>query len=176
MSTSKTAIAAVLVAGLAAAMPALAKDDIPDKRMYDVYREAGKTFNVPPRILAAMHFVEHGYGKGTRKGDFKGPYGFGDNAWNTHRKAYKKGKRPDDYPYRGRDIKRCKRRKPCIHDLFDSAMAAAEMLRDNGANRRVDSRGTKKALCYFNTGVNDKKCDYEKRVIKKARSYSTKRL
>jgi hypothetical protein len=155
---------------------ALAKDDVPDKRMYKVYKEAGRSFDVDARLIAAMHFVEHTYGPGARKGDFLGPFGFGDNAWGRYKDAYRKGKRPKSYPYQSGRLKRCRDEHPCIHDLFDSAMAAAEFLQDSGADHALDSRGTRKALCYFNTGAADKKCDYEKRVIKKAGEYQARRF
>lgn len=153
---------------------ALAGDDIPDKRMYDVYRAVDKAFEVDGRIIAAIHFTEHTYGMGAKKGDFKGPFGFGDNAWGTHKRAYKKGTRPKEYPYASTELKRCDSRRPCIYDLFDSAMAAGSFLRANGADGELDSRGTRKALCYFNTGQDSRKCDYEKKVTKKAGKYQEK--
>jgi hypothetical protein len=157
------------VAGLPAA--AAAKDDVPDKRMYAVYDGAGRAFDVDGRIIAAMHFTEQGYGPGSRKGSYLGPFGFGDNAWSRHKKAYRKGRRPKSYPYESGRLKRCRDEHPCIFDLFDAAMAAASFLIEAGADDTLDSTGTRKALCYFNTGARDKKCDYEKRIIKKAGEY-----
>jgi hypothetical protein len=164
-------LSVTLALASACAAPAIAKDDVPDKRMYAVYAEAGRTFGVDGRLIAAMHFVQHTYGPGARKGSYLGPFGFGENAWSRHKDAYKKGKRPKRYPYQSGRLKRCRGEHPCIHDLFDSAMAAASFLEEGGADKKLDSRGTRKGLCYFNTGVADKKCDYEKRVIKKAEEY-----
>jgi hypothetical protein len=166
----------MLALASACVVPAMAKDDVPDKRMYAVYSEAGRSFGIDGRIIAAMHFTEHTYGPGARKGAFLGPFGFGENAWSRHKDAYKKGKRPKKYPYQSGRLKRCRDEHPCIHDLFDSAMAAASFLEEGGADKSLDSKGTRKGLCYFNTGVADKKCDYEKRVIKKAGEYNKGRF
>lgn len=175
MRTTLTA-AAVIAFALAGSAPAAAKDDVPDKRMYAVYVEAGRSFGISPRIIAAIHFIEHGYGAGARKGTYLGPYGFGDNAWSRHKRAYRKGKRPKSYPYQSGRLKRCRDKHPCIHDLFDAAMAAAQFLKDAGGRGEANSRGSRKALCYYNTGVAHKKCDYEKRVLKKVKTYSRKRF
>jgi hypothetical protein len=167
---------AFVLALLVAAPPATAKDDVPDKRMYLVYRAVGHSFAVDGRIIAAMHFRENTYNVGARKGQFLGPFGFGDNAWGDHGKAYRKGKRPKSYPFQSGRLKRCRDKHPCIHDLFDAAMAAGEFLEANGSDGGIDSRKTKKALCYFNTGVKDKKCEYEELVIEKAKEYRAKRF
>ena len=163
-----------LALALLPAGSAHAGDDIPDKRMYDVYGAVQKAFGVDGRIIAAIHFTEHTYGKGAKKGLYKGPYGFGDSAWGSHKRSYKKGKRPKDYPFASKDLKRCDGREPCIHDLFDAAMAAGSFLRAAGADGELESRGTRKALCFYNTGTDSRKCDYEKRVIKKASEYKQK--
>jgi hypothetical protein len=174
----RIALTLALTLALAAAggTSALAKDDVPDKRMYDVYGSAADAFDIDGRILAAMHFTEQTYGPGARKGIYLGPFGFGDNAWSRHKKAYKKGKRPKKYPYQSGRLKRCRDEHPCVFDLFDAASAAASFLVEGGADGKLDSRGTRKALCYFNTGADDKKCDYEKRVIKKAEEYKKGRF
>jgi hypothetical protein len=170
-----TALMAVLCT--VAAPPALgAKDDVPDKNMYAVYAEAGRSFDIDARLLAAVHFTEQTYGPGARKGAYLGPFSLGDNAWGRYEDAYKKGKRPKRYPYQSGRLERCRDKHPCIHDLFDAAMATADFMQDNKADDSLDSSGTRKALCYFNTGVFDKKCDYEKRVIKKAEDYDRKKF
>ena len=170
-------IALIAVLSTVPASPALgAKDDVPDKSMYKVYAEAGRSFDIDARLLAAVHFTEQTYGPGARKGTYLGPFSLGDNAWGRYEDAYKKGKRPKKYPYQSGRLARCRDKHPCIHDLFDAAMATADFMRDNKADDTLDSNGTRKALCYFNTGVFDKKCEYEKRVIKKAESYDRKRF
>lgn len=169
-------MALTLALAAAGAGAAVAKDDVPDKRMYEVYGAAGDAFDIDGRIIAAMHFTEQTYGPGARKGTYLGPFGFGENAWGRHKKAYKKGRRPKKYPYQSGRFKRCRDEHPCIFDLFDSASAAASFLVEGGADDTLDSKGTRKGLCYFNTGVDDKKCDYEKRVIKKAKEYKKSRF
>ncbi len=174
----RTALTTALVAALLAAplAPAQAKDDVPDKSMYEVYAEAGKAFDVDARLIAAVHFVEQTYGPGARKGTYLGPFSLGDNAWSRYEDAYTKGRRPKKYPYQSGRLKRCKDKHPCIHDLFDAASATADFLDDNGSDGELDSRGTRKALCYFNTGSDDPKCDYQKLVIKKAGKYTKSRF
>lgn len=169
-------LALTLALALAGAMPVLADDDVPDKRMYQVYRAAGDAFDIDGRIIAAMHFTEQTYGPGARKGAYLGPFGFGDNAWGRHKKAFKEARRPKKYPYQSGRLKRCRDEHPCIFDLFDAAAAAASFLVEGGADDSLDSKGTRKALCYFNTGIDDKKCEYEKRVIKKAQEYKQSRF
>jgi hypothetical protein len=70
-------------------------------------------------------------------------------TWSRYRAAGARARRPADYPHKTT-------RHPSVYDDYDSIMAAAALLRDSGAGRRLDASAWRAAYDYYGhdlTGV-----------------------
>lgn len=104
-----------------------------------LYNEAGRVFSVNPFLLAAIHKHETGFS--THPDTFRinfagcciGPMqmNVADGTWESVKDAYRRGRRPPDYPYPATP-------HPQPTDSFDAIMAAAELLRIKAGGKTIE--------------------------------------
>ena len=139
-------------AGASAPVP----DGIP-AAFVPVYREAARVFGVDWLVLASVHAQETGFSEHpttyrglNAAGCCGGPFQINvtngpPSTWDRVRDAYRLGQRPEDYPHRAAP-------HPSIYDDFDAAMAAAALLRANGADATLGPATWNAVRAYNGTG------------------------
>ncbi len=132
---------------------------------YPIYAEAQRVFGVNWLLIASVHRQETAFSTApstyrglNSAGCCGGPMQFnvtnGDahgrgSTWDRYRGSFRLGKRPQRYLS-------MRSRHPSLYDDFDSIMAAAALLRDNGAGAALDSSAWLAAYNYYGhdlTGV-----------------------
>ena len=144
-------------------------------RFIAVYREAARVFGVDWLVLASVHAQETGfsehpttYGGLNAAGCCGGPFQINvtngpPSTWDRVRNAYRLGQRPEDYPHAAAP-------HPSIYDDFDAAMAAAALLRANGADATLGP-ATWNAVRAYN-GSGPAAIAYADAVITRARAWA----
>jgi len=119
-----------------------------------LYREAERRWAVNWRLIASIHRQETAFSTAATTyhglNDFgccAGPMQFNVtngpvSTWERHRKAFRRGRRPSQYPHRTRS-------HPSIYDDFDAIMAAGSLLSGLGAGPSLDERAWSAAYGYY---------------------------
>src|SRR4051812_14710907 len=140
-----------------------------------VYREAARVFGVDWLVLASVHAQETGFSEHpttyrglNAAGCCGGPFQINvtngpPSTWDRVRDAYRLGHRPQDYPHRAAP-------HPSIYDDFDAAMAAAALLRANGADATL-GQATWNAVRAYN-GAGPEATAYADAVMTRARAWA----
>lgn len=132
---------------------------------YPIYGEAQRVFGVNWLLLASVHRQETAFSTNITTyhglnfaGCCGGPMQFnvtnGDkrgrgSTWDRYRFSYRAGNRPQRYLS-------MRKNHPSLYDDFDAIMAAAALLRDNGAGKTLDATAWSAAYDYYGhdaTGV-----------------------
>lgn len=139
-----------------------------------IYRESARVFGLNWLLLAAVHKQEtrfstdattyHGLNSA---GCCAGPFQFNltngpPSTWDTYRGAFRRGRRPADYPHRQTP-------HPSVYDDFDAGMAAGALLKANGADATLGP-ATYKAVRDYN-GVGPEAEAYAQAVLQQARTW-----
>jgi hypothetical protein len=128
---------------------------------YDIYATAQRTFGVNWLLIASVHKQETAFS--THPTTYHGlnfarccagPMQFNvtngpSTTWSRYRTAGARAQRPGRYPHP--TVKH-----PSVYDDYDAIMAAAALLRDSGAGRRLDASAWRAAYDYYGhdlTGV-----------------------
>jgi hypothetical protein len=128
---------------------------------YDIYATAQRTFGVNWLLIASVHKQETAFS--THPTTYHGlnfarccagPMQFNvtnrpATTWSRYRDAGVRARRPARYPHPTT-------RHPSVYDDYDAIMAAAALLRDSGAGRRLDASAWRAAYDYYGhdlTGV-----------------------
>lgn len=125
---------------------------------YPIYAEAQRVFGVNWLLIASVHRQETAFSTNITTyrglnfaGCCGGPMQFnvtnGDkqgrgSTWDRYRFSYRAGNRPGRYLSR-------RRKHPSLYDDFDAIMAAAALLRDNGAGKSLDASAWSAAYDYY---------------------------
>ena len=125
---------------------------------YPIYAEAQRVYGVNWLLIASVHRQETAFPSHPTTyfglnfaGCCGGPMQFnvtnGDKSgrgstWDRYRFSYRAGKRPERYLS-------MRRRHPSLYDDFDAIMAAAHLLRDNGAGLTLDASAWSAAYLYY---------------------------
>jgi hypothetical protein len=124
---------------------------------YDIYAQAQKTYGVNWLLIASVHKQEtafsthpttyHGLNfanccAGPMQFNVTNGVGGSASTWARYRDAGAKGTRPAEYPHKTT-------KHPSVYDDFDAIMAAAALLRDSGAGRRLDAAAWSAAYAYY---------------------------
>ena len=127
------------------------------QRFVPLYRRAARRFGVDWLLLASIHAQETAFSTapGTYRGlNFArccaGPMQFNvkngkPSTWERFRDAYKLAQRPAAYPH-------ATPTHPSVYDDFDSIMAAAKLLRANGAGAELDGAAWSASYQYYGPG------------------------
>jgi hypothetical protein len=131
---------------------------------YGIYAEAQKVYGVNWLLIASVHKQEtafsthpttyHGLNfakccAGPMQFNVTNGAGGSGSTWARYKDAFTRGTRPAGYPHRTA-------KHPSIYDDYDAIMAAAALLRDNGAGRDLDAAAWRAAYDYYGhdqTGV-----------------------
>ncbi|HYF25874.1 MAG TPA: hypothetical protein VD931_09065, partial [Baekduia sp.] len=148
------------------------------RRYVPLYRLAGRTFGVDWRLLASIHRQESAtsthrttYVGLNAAGCCGGPMQFNvtnhadfpkGSTWAQYRNSFRAAPRPRSYPHRTRA-------HPSLYDDFDAMMAAAALLRDNGAGRSLDASAWRAAYLYYGPDLDG--VDYASAVLARARVF-----
>jgi hypothetical protein len=128
---------------------------------YDIYAQAQKTYGVNWLLIASVHKQETAFS--THPTTYHGlnfarccagPMQFNVtngvvSTWARYKASSAAAPRPADYPHKTA-------KHPSVYDDFDAIMAAAALLRDSGAGRRLDASAWRAAYDYYGhdlTGV-----------------------
>src|SRR3954463_5242213 len=126
-------------------------------RFLPLYRRAARRYDVPWLLLAAIHKQETAFSTagGTYHGlnwvhCCAGPMQFNVtnkqvSTWKRFRAAHLDAPRFGDYPHPTR-------RHPSVYDDFDAIMAAAKLLKANGATPELDITAWRAAYLYYGPG------------------------
>jgi hypothetical protein len=119
-----------------------------------LYVSGDRAFGVSWLLVAAVHKQETAFSTaaGTYRGlNFAGccagPMQFNVtngkiSTWERYALAFRSAARPGAYPH-------VARRHPSVYDDFDAMMAAARLLADSGATRKLDGRAWQAAYDYY---------------------------
>lgn len=138
---------------------------------YDIYAQAQKTYGVNWLLIASVHKQETAFS--THPTTYHGlnfanccagPMQFNvtngpTTTWARYKNAGTIAQRPSNYPHKTT-------KHPSVYDDYDAIMAAAALLRDSGAGRRLDASAWRAAYDYYGhdlTGV-----DYANEVLARA--------
>jgi hypothetical protein len=145
-------------------------------RYTPLYQQAARRFGVNWLLLASIHRQETAFSTahGTYHGlNFAhccaGPMQFNvknghPSTWERFRSGYKYAARPEAYPH-------ATTQHPSVYDDFDSIMAAAWLLRANGAGRQLDSHAWSAAYMYYGPG-DTAAVDYANAVLARATAWT----
>src|SRR3954468_24848025 len=128
---------------------------------YDIYATAQRTFGVNWLLIASVHKQETAFS--THPTTYHGlnfarccagPMQFNvtngpATTWARYRASGARAQRPARYPHQTA-------KHPSVYDDYDSIMAAAALLRDSGAGRKLDASAWRAAYDYYGhdlTGV-----------------------
>lgn len=130
---------------------------------YPIYAEAQRVFGVNWLLIASVHRQETAFSTApstyhglNSAGCCGGPMQFnvtnGDaqgrgSTWDRYRGSFRLGNRPQRYLS-------MRPRHPSLYDDFDAIMAAAALLRDNGAGAALDSSAWLAAYNYYGHDLN----------------------
>ncbi|WCB91875.1 hypothetical protein DSM104299_00553 [Baekduia alba] len=141
---------------------------------YEIYAQAQKTYGVNWLLIASVHKQEtafsthpttyHGLNfanccAGPMQFNVKNSAGGSLSTWARYKNAGAQAPRPSNYPHKTA-------KHPSVYDDYDAIMAAAALLRDSGAGRRLDASAWRAAYDYYGhdlTGV-----DYANEVLARA--------
>src|SRR3954471_13771687 len=127
------------------------------RRFLPLYRRAGRRYDVPWLLLASIHKQETAFSTagGTYHGlnwvhCCAGPMQFNVtnkpvSTWKQFRHAHLDAPRFDDYPHPTL-------KHPSVYDDFDAIMAAAKLLKANGATTELDVTAWRAAYLYYGPG------------------------
>lgn len=148
---------------------------------YSIYAQAQKTYGVNWLLIASVHKQETAFS--THPTTYHGlnfanccagPMQFNvtngvrggiGSTWARYKNAGAAAKRPATYPHQTA-------RHPSVYDDYDAIMAAAALLRDNGAGANLDASAWRAAYDYYGhdaTGV-----DYADEVVARAIGWGQK--
>jgi hypothetical protein len=142
------------------------------ERYLPLYRRAAHRFGVNWLLLASIHAQETAFSTapGTYHGlNFAkccaGPMQFNvkngkPSTWQRFRRAHEMAPRPAGYPH-------ATARHPSVYDDFDAIMAAAWLLRENGAGAELDGTAWSAAYQYYGPG-DPAAVDYANQVLARA--------
>jgi murein DD-endopeptidase MepM/ murein hydrolase activator NlpD len=163
-----------LLASVAGPGPAAPPHGIPAEFLA-VYRESARVFDLDWLVLASIHDQETGFSTNPTTyhglnpaGCCAGPFQINltngpSSTWDTHRTAFHRGQRPAQYPHRQPP-------HPSVYDDFDAAMAAASLLRDDGADSGLGEQ-TWNAVRAYN-GAGPVAVTYANAVLSRARAWA----
>ncbi|NLT06904.1 MAG: lytic transglycosylase domain-containing protein, partial [Solirubrobacterales bacterium] len=128
---------------------------------WPIYVTAAGHYEVSAYLLASIHMQETGFSQAPSAsagfndyGCCGGPMQFMPSTWEAYAKAFAPidGQRPASYPLRREELPSCAgvpADTGCMYDDFDAIAGAAMMLAANGADLRLDSPGTREAVCAY---------------------------
>jgi hypothetical protein len=125
-----------------------------------MYEAAAEHYGVNPYLLASIHKQESDFSRnptvrsGTNFAGAAGPMQFLLSTWRSHHTAFRaiKKHRPGEYPLARRSLPSCDgvpENDGCVYDDFDAIAGAAHKLKADGADRDLDSAGTRRAVCSY---------------------------
>src|SRR3954471_3119901 len=150
------------------------------KRFVPLYGRAARRYDVPWLLLAAIHKQETAFSTagGTYHGlnwvhCCAGPMQFNVtnkpvSTWKQFRDAHLDAPRFDDYPHP--TVKH-----PSVYDDFDAIMAAAKLLKANGATTELDVTAWRAAYLYYGPGdlsASDFGITYANEVVARALNWA----